>query len=395
MGIFSFGTKNILLIDIGTSSVGFLALEIKGGEQQILNWAREDIEFEKTLNHSKLLKDTVRTLKKLFDQNQNKLPKKVDEIHCFLASPWFISQRREISYKKQGELFTVKKSLIDELIQEGLKTSEGVEKKEHKGKIGTNPEVLEAKIIDIKLNGYSTDSPEGKETNNLELSLLSSLFSAKAKEAMVEAIDTSINYHSIKFHTFPAAALCVLRDVEELPKDFVILDVNGEITDVILVKDGTIAEIISFPLGKNFFWRELSERLGTNMAEAKNTYELFNNKKIQGTHSDKIVKFLSDISAVWVNTFTEAVKSSSYEFFLPGQVYLIVSDEQRSFYEKCMSSDLLASVGHTNKPFNIIPFDSVLDGSKERSVKDINLYMESLFINRLFGLKYSHGKEDN
>lgn len=390
MGIFSFGSKKILLIDIGTSSVGFLSLEIDGGVQKIIRWAREDIVFEKTLNYSKFLKDTTKALEDLLNKNQGKFPKKLDEVHLFLASPWFVSERREITYKKQGEKFIVKKHFIDELVLTELKSIEEFEMKEHGSKIGKKPEILETKIVDTRINGYSTKHPEGKETTALEINFLVSLFSVKVKQSLIDVINTSFEYKNVKFHTFPAMALCVLRESESLPDDFIILDVNGEITDVILVKSGTIAEIISFPLGRNFFWRELSERLGTSMEEAKHTYELFSNKEIQGIYNDKVIKFLEDISKIWISTFSGAVKSSQYEFFLPGHVYVIVSDEQRSFYESCITSDLLASVGHTNKPFSVIPFDSPLMPEKEKSVKDVSLYMESLFISRLYGLKYKH-----
>lgn len=386
MGLFKTRTRHILNVDVGSASIGVELLEISDGDLKRVVTLRKQIEFSKTLNYNKFLKDTEKAVRNVFEALIRKTRIRPDVVHCYLASPWFVSERREINYRESGKDFDVKQSLIDDLTEQEVEQLTDKAQKEYGGKIGKDPDVLEVKVVDIRLNGYSTNKPANKMASQLDIVLFVSVFPVKFRDMMKSLVSSNLNTDDIKFHSLPCAAMCALRETKDAPDDFTILDINGEITDVVIVKNGSIYEIVSFPLGRNFFWRELSKKMDTNLDETINTYDLYVKKQIHGTINDKIQKFIAEISDLWVITFLESIQKSDYEFYLPGGAYLLTDRVLYDFFDKSLKSEKLFSLGCTGKPFTVI-------NSKENSTdwdkqgEDSFLSLERIFLKRIYDIK--------
>lgn len=303
------------------------------GKSKVIYATRNDISTQIESTSGKLISSMAKSLEIVsrdieknglshlnFTPFGNTIPKKV---FCILSSPWHISQTRTILLKKD-RVFTVTKKIIDELVAEevnNFRKSPLV-----KERIDSDKNILiESKITQVKLNGYETSSPEGKAAETLQISVFFSLSPEAVINSFGEKIKKIFNIEKIYFNSFPLASFVAVKKTLGR-QNFIFVDISGETTDVSLVKDGTLAEIITFPFGKKMAIREIANKLKTSNEEALSLFYLYQEKKLSSEIEKKINDTLSVPAVNWLDSFRSALTSIGNGFSLPSALYF-TSDE--------------------------------------------------------------------
>ncbi|MEK7121013.1 MAG: hypothetical protein AAB840_02880 [Patescibacteria group bacterium] len=301
------------IFDISSASIGGAIVKFDGGASpRIIYSKRVELEAPPTVDFKRLSLETFNALKKLaldigkegyshltFTGDKT-LPKYA---HCFLSSPYSLSETKILRIEKPNMVFT-------KTIEEGLTEKEMTLFKENISSkypaIQNGTETLvDKKVIEIKLNGYSTSKPYGKTANIAEIALYLGITSKdillKFEDIIMGAlkIDQKVN-----FHTFPLASYFIINDTFN-EDDFSILDITGELTDISIIKNGIVLESLSFPLAKNQLTREVARKFATSYFEADSVLKMYLDKSISKQLESKVQGIVDGYNHDFIETLRQ------------------------------------------------------------------------------------------
>ncbi len=102
-------------------------------------------------------------------------------------------------------------------------------------------------VIATILNGYDIPDPIGKKVNRAEVVILSSTLERDATEQIQKRVRRLYHTHAIGFIGFAPAAYAALRDLYPHERDFLILDVTNENTNLAFVRHGLLVDVGTLP----------------------------------------------------------------------------------------------------------------------------------------------------
>ncbi len=388
MGIFSRNTggeKLILVFDIGSSHVGgALFMTDQSGVPKILKVVREPITLQKTLDVERFLASTVKSLdivaSKIYKSGLG-LPK---EIFCVLSSPWHISETRVIRLEKNTPfIFTSK--MADALIQKEIALFEEAYLAKYSDALSP-VKSIEFKNIRTMLNGYETPSPLNQAARELEMTIFFSISPEQILKQTEETVRKYFFFKSIRFSSFTLASFVTIRDIFSNNEDFLLIDIDGEVTDICMTKKNLLRESISFPLGHNFLTRKAATLLKTPTAEAKSLVTLYQNGHAGDDVAKKIEQVMNKLKAEWLVKFQESLANLSNDISIPSTIYLSVDKDEASFFRKTIEDEQFNQYTLTQSKFKIITLDlETFHGMvafKSDTVRDPRLIIDSIYINR-------------
>ncbi len=400
MNFFSFSKAKkdtlALVYDIGSASIGAaLVIYAEGKVPKIMYSVRKDIDFQEKFSISRfhtlaskaisavstdIQKNGTSHLK--FTRFGDRIPK---NIFVVLSSPWYALQTRIIKISEQ-EPFLVTEKKVEKWIEKEIDMFRNSEEiKKYEDDRGTM--IIEKQITKIKLNGYETASPYGKKAKSFEAAVTISISPQKVIDDINENINVPVKPESIKFNSFPMASFSVIRDLSIDNKDFIFLDISGELTDVLISKDGVPVEVATFPMGKNSILRTLSKELKISKDEAISILSLYNENKLNKLELAKIGEGLDKAENEWIGIFQKTLEKLSENFSIPSIVFFTSNKVLSGWFEKLIKKEQFGQFTMSDKPFDVFYVgDSFLNDNIKLSsgIKhDPFLMVDSIFINSM------------
>jgi hypothetical protein len=389
--------ETVLILDIGSGSVAGSIVEFIIGEApKIIYVKRVPVKLIKSLSGHRFKKEMLKSLGiVLKDLNKNgltyleKSPRdNIKKVYCSLASPWFVSETKTVNIKKDKPFLITEKFISDFLAKEE-KDFENSNLSKHGSGRSSHSEVIERKLIDIKLNGYKTEEPLGKKVSQFDVSILFSMSQEDILNSIEETVSRYFYIEDFNFNSFTLVSFSAIRDMYKSVKSFLFLDITAEVTDVSLVKNGNILETMSFPLGKNSVIREISKKLKTTPEEAHSSFRLLFSGSLGKTKIDILTKALDKLKENWSKEFQETLIHLSDNISLvPNTVFFTSDDDISSWYGDIIKSEEFIQFSMTENPFTVSFINRLSLGAyvsfRSKAEKDTFIALESVFFNRLF-----------
>ena len=379
--------KIVAIFDIGTSVVsGALVLlpEKKDTRPVILHTAhaaipvQEEFEFKRFFQ---LVLSALESASAALAAHRDDVPEKT---YCFLASPWYASQTRSIRLSRPKP-FTFTKKFAMELIERDLKAFESTYVKNY-ADIGSPVNVIENKIIEIELNGYTAPVPFGKRARELAMHLYFSVGSHALLESLEHVLHRSFAVAPVSFHSFAFASFIVAREVID-EQSFLLVDVSGEMTDISIIKDGVLAESVSYPSGKNALVRDLSIAFAVREREAVSLLRTYTVGTLGADASARVRRVLDRAGKRWSRQFGEALFQLSNHDRIPRTLALSVDGDAAAFFKAAIEGEEFSQFMRTSGKFNVIliRYDLLCTFCKveDAAERDLFLMLETLFVNSL------------
>lgn len=395
----------VAVFDIGSASVGGALVRLsKNNKPKILYSVRKPMTFQDELDVKKFTISMLRALnstvldletKGLVHLNFRKMNnKEINRAFCFISSPWNVSQTKVIKMNKP-EAFTVSEELMKSMVEGEVSEFLNFEKGEYANILGTDNEVeiIDKKIVQIRLNGYRTNNPYKKKVKNVEAFLLMSLASKNVVDSIQKSIEKVLHTEEFYIQSFTLASFLSLRDMFRSEDDFVFLDVSGELTDISFIKDDVILETQSFPVGRNAFIREVMKDFKITHKGAVSLLNAYKEGKIDKTTSVKLKEIIDKIKKDWVKFLEDGMFILSRGSILPRTIFIMADDDVNWIFRDVIKKEkftklIFPGYNKTSNPIlmNCGKVNDFCDfGSKTES--DVFLGIESVFIDRLFNLK--------
>ena len=356
MGIFSKSKEKgelMLVFDIRSSSVGGALIEVqKSGVPTIVLSIREPIILEKAVDVDRFLFSTIKPLdivaKKILAAGIG-APKRV---FCTLFSPWYVSQTRIISFKKDKS-FVFTSALADELI----KKETLVFQEEHLAnyvKTGHKIRFIELKCIKTTLNGYEIQNPLDQKAKELEITIFISMSPEQVLSSIEGIIKKYFHHQNIKFSSFAMSSFAVVRNISTNQDNFLLIDVGGEMTDIFMMKKNTLRESISFPLGHHFFVRGIASALSCALDEAESLLSLLKDGHAETSTEKRLEPIVKELKKKWLEKFQESLANFSKDISIPSTIYLSADTDFMDFFGKIIETEQFNQYTFTESKFKII-----------------------------------------
>ncbi|MCX6736323.1 MAG: hypothetical protein NTZ13_04530 [Candidatus Parcubacteria bacterium] len=385
MSIFSSKKPAIAIIfDIGNSSVGGAAVLLHPkNKPKLLHTVRKDMASQEKFDVDRFVSSMIETLEKVAqDISAVHLPPHSEKVFsCFLSSPWYVSQTRMIQKNFETPV-KISSRMLEEIQRKEIGDFKALEIKE----MGADAIVLETKIIQTKLNGYETSDPEGKEATDFQMAMYVSISPEKIVESITEKIKKIFHAHSLHFHSFPFSSFVVIRDLFH-EKNFLFMDISGEVTDLTLVRDNTLRETVAFPLGKNFLMRKIANDTGSTLQESASQFRMSKNGELGEKSVGEVKTALETASKEWIDGFQNSLSAvlGKGELFFRDIFITSDNDVSKWFIENLQDVET-NQLSVTGNAFTVRHLNSVFLSpfceSENTVERDSFLMIESIFVNR-------------
>lgn len=382
--------RHLAIFDIGSSSVGIAVVKV--GAQTNTSAACEILFSNRTRNSSRknptfqsFLKEMLETLESTaLELAAQKI--KIDQIEVFLSSPFYFSQTN-IFKNSTTKPFVVTNKNIQEKLD---KSAEDLRKKHprlYSEMLHDETVVLDNKLMQVKMNGYPVTKYHQRKTNDLELNQYVSLGSAGVLQRFKETIFKHLGKNKINFHSFSLVAYLSLLELQGNNNDFVILDITGELSDLVVAQKGVLIKIASFPRGRNWLLRELAKKFSTTENEAYTTLELHLTEKLDKNTEEKLETTLIEIKNDWFSELEVALKNIMEEILLPEKFYLIGDDAITNIFSLWLKDERLKEFSLVNRPpeTKSVNIEDVEDFCQNKSGKNDDPFfqIEALFCQKV------------
>lgn len=383
--------KPVAVFDISSSSVAGAHILLPHAEQvdklkvSVLAHARGHAELKEDITIERFVEQTIDQLDKVITTLKKADTHNPSYIQVLLASPWFVSQTRTISYKKTTS-FVCTQKLIDSLVEKEMQYIMEHDM-ERFGSFGKDGVIIEKQLSEIKLNGYSTNDPFGKKTESVELFLVVTVSPKMIIDRFRDALGRHYGHTKIGFTTSPYATYIVSRDYLKAPKELMVVDIGEEITDVAFIKNGIFLYQHSFPVGSYELYRTFSAHNVSSVTEAEALLETFRLGKISDNEKALIQKSLDTYGVTWQKSFEDILSTGHYGFALPTHVYIVGDYRFDHFFSNLITSDpVLIHATPASAPVSIFISQETIGEhivSLENEHIDETIIIASLFTARL------------
>lgn len=315
-------------------------------------------------------------------------------VFCILSAPWYASHVRTISVKQEKE-FRISRHLLSDVLEKEIMTFKKTQSEKYiqEGLRRGEIDLIEKEIIRVKLNGYTIENPYNRETKNFEMLLFLSVAPTQILNKIKKIVAHVFHSKDIIFHSFGLASFSVLSDVWQNTSDYLFLDISGEITEILLVKDGTLHETATFPMGKNYVIRKVAHSLKVSPIEATSLLNVYNSGKASKTAQDRIRHALDKTKDEWRNLFKDTVSKLGEGEYIPPVIFLTADDTLASWFVSVLKSEdndteLTAADSESDTVVNLIDhkvLEHYVHASTEAR-KDPFLLINTLFANKIYYL---------
>lgn len=255
--------------------------------------------------------------------------KKITKVLCVFASPWYVSRTKHVVITNEKS-FVITKDFLGDVLKKEVDIFESeLQSGSHGEEFKDGVLVMEKTIADAKVNGYSIEYPIGQKTNLCDITLYIGIGSKELTKRIVGQIDKffHIPEHDILWHSFPLVAHTALQKVYPHERNYILCDITGEVTDLTVVINGTVGQTASFPSGKFFLIRKLSQVMQVPTEVAQSFLHLWQSGTADAESTQKIEETLIDAEHEWSIYFEDALSSLGKVHTLPQKVFLTVDTD--------------------------------------------------------------------
>ena len=184
-----------------------------------------------------------------------------------------------------------------------------------------NVKLVNAAIVDVKIDGYHITNPLGFQGKEMEVAV----FNAFAPNVHLGALQTIAESLDLDLLSIAAEPFAVARCMgPDQGSDFsaIFIDVGGGTTDIAAVSQGGLAGTKMFALGGRAFTKRIASVLGESFLEAEVDKLDYSADKLSEEKREKVAKALRRDSEVWLSGVELTLEEFSDLDLLPSRILL-------------------------------------------------------------------------
>jgi hypothetical protein len=333
--------KIILILDAQSSVVqGTLAIVGHGIPKVIFTYSA-DVNIKSNSGNDLLVKTTLSVIKEVIDSASRflhhsdnlkdipRLHKKIHAVHYVLSSPWIVSDAKVLSKRFDTKEAEITQKYILDLIDA-----------DNKSLIQSDEplQIIEQKIFDVKLNGYSVSDWEHKNAKDLEVSFTASMINSNMLNYFIDQCKHIVHQNKIYFHSSLLLQFIGIEEVLELGKNYCLIHVHGNNTDVSMVKKESCIFFGSYSFGIKDFIENLAKETGNGLQASDSLLALYVDNKLNNSENKKNIVAIEKVSKLWLDGLKNILTEQKLDIKPPNSVILNCSTHNACFVKVIQDS---------------------------------------------------------
>src|SRR3989344_3332381 len=244
LSLFKPAEELAVIFDIGNASIGgSLVLLSRHNHPKVVYTVRKEMKMQTSANITRMVLYLEATLNAVVDDIRKNgivhltftrrgmlTPKTA---FCFFSAPWYAAHIRRSAFVSK-ESITVSSRTLEELLEKEVVLAEESQADAYlrAGARENDVTLLEKEILHIALNGYPQENPFGKKAKDIEALFYISVVPSKISQLVEMVVRRSFDVKNIHFGSFALVFWNGVRDMWPQEKDYLLLDVSGELTSL-------------------------------------------------------------------------------------------------------------------------------------------------------------------
>lgn len=307
------------LIDIRSESVGACFAEYEDGKT-VLSFVKR---ISVPGGTEELSARTLTALASLLREYGN-VPKRPLDIRIFLSGPWYSARLKSVTSAFEQPLRISGDSVGKALAEHRKKHSEP-----------ENGVPVESAVSQAYVNGYPSALVRPVRGTNLTVDLYESFADADFIDRVKRLAQETFGGIATSLHSFPFAAFRVLR-VAAGEENFLILDVQGELTDFLVARKNSVAFVGSFPYGTRAFLNDLAGN--GSKADAATRASLLARGELHAEDARAFAARFERAAAKWKEGYMKLTGSATNTASLPHAIFLYTGREEGRWFTHILSA---------------------------------------------------------
>ena len=322
-----------VVFDIRSGSVG-VCLVSADEQTPKIHWSdRFSVDFLAEHDTDRLLKMTKNALNKAvstahedgLSELESDGSNPLCNIYCYFAAPWQIGSPQEITIQDDNE-FTVTQNRL-ELAKEKAEKMFLDDALERHGTHKENLTKLSTALLAFWCNGYRLKNPHQVGTKNLRVSTYVSMLPRRVRQVTEEVISKTFHLDRLSCHSFTAAIQRAFTKHFSHPKTFLVVNVDEEMTQLLIVNSGVLMGSVSYPVGSHFLIRQLAKKLGVPAGDAKSRLYQYQNEEAESRTAQDIERILTQTKERWQDLLVDSLGEFSADVSIPEYAFVLANHD--------------------------------------------------------------------
>lgn len=351
----------VAVFDIGNGSIGGALVKFSKSDHPIVLYShREPLTYAPHPTPKHLLGSMVKLLKSV----SSHLVKdglmhiktspfgghKLRDAYCVFASPWYVSQTKIVKSENDTPVAVTKETINELVRKEQEEFNKALKEGKYEQLFGPDAQLLEKKVINVRLNGYDIEDPIGKRARELELTLFSSFMSKDILAKVEDILHQAFSVRAIHHYSYALASWGGSKILFPDIHDYFFVDVSGETTDISLVVRDVLVETMSFPMGRSTLLRKVVKDLKVTPDVALSFLSIKHEGSIEKGFKEKLDAILAPVAEDWHDQLVLSIKTFQKIYALPRSVLVTADSDTAPFFMDALSKGLSVEL---NIPQNI------------------------------------------
>jgi len=307
----------MLILDVQSSLVrGSLVRLSAGTAPEIIFTHEQDIPYRPHGGSAYLIKVGLRAIEEAVGaalqcaalNRDSGAMARIEAVHYVLSSPWIVSQAKTLSLSFPEDTEITQSLVSDAINKEQMKLTPGA--------APGSFEIVERKAFDVRLNGYSVSSWQGKQARTVEISCVISMAGSQIAERFRHACARAVKPSRVSFHSSLLLQQMAISSVMPDRLSYTLIHIHGELTDVVVVEKGTCSFFGSYPSGVRTVIRKIAHTSKTEQQAAESLLTLYERSHLDGS-LDRTASFIEDIGKGWSIDLSRLLEKAGYSQPLP------------------------------------------------------------------------------
>ena len=326
--------KIILIIAVESSAVRTTLVHIQDKIlPRIIHTHYQNIPYRPHGGTSRLIKITLKAIRDLIEDATrylhdhsriNNTPRSITEVHYVLSSPWIVSKARTIAEIFPRPTIVTRNKVMESIARE--RTTD----------IDKNPadiEIIEEKIFDVRLNGYSVLELEGRSAERFTISFAVSMAGTGMIERFREVCSHITHARSVYFHSSLLLQQIGIQSILPAYDNYMLVHIHGELTDTAIVNQHACVFFGTCQRGVDTMIRSIMHTLKSTPHMTDSLLTLYTGDHIDAGIKKNTEQVLNDVASGWNS---DLVKSIS-EYTAPIQMAIVSADQHEDFFKESLA----------------------------------------------------------
>ena len=327
----------ILTLEIqSTLARGTLVWWKPDGTPEIAFSDERPVPYQPGIATGRFVQETVKALNETVDaalarlsvirqeRKEEKFPRHIDEAHYILSSPWIAVQARTLSVDL-GAPTRITAAKVRELLEaERAKLASAADQP---------TQIIEEKIFEVRLNGYSMRAWQDKEVRNLEISYALGVAGSGALLRFEQACERAVPKRKVRFHSSLLLQYAGLRATMPEREAYALIHAHGELSDAVIVERGACVFFGSYPMGIHSIVRAVAKATKTDLETADSFLSLYSEKRLERDKAAGAAPIMKKIADDWIKQFRGLLEQGAASEIVPSEAIIVARSHGGFFAE--------------------------------------------------------------